>query len=111
MKPSDFDYDLPLDRIAQEPAARREDARLLVVDREGGALHDSRIAELPGWLRPGDVLVLNETRVRPARLRLRRPTGGAVECLFVRPTPDGDWLALARPAKHARPGATLATDD
>ncbi|MEO5616186.1 MAG: tRNA preQ1(34) S-adenosylmethionine ribosyltransferase-isomerase QueA [Candidatus Eisenbacteria bacterium] len=106
-----LDYELPAELIAQEPAARREEARLLVLDRGNGTLHDSRVADLDRWLRPGDALALNETRVRPARLRLRRPTGGAVECLFVRPEPGGDWRVLARPGRSARPGQTLETKD
>jgi S-adenosylmethionine:tRNA ribosyltransferase-isomerase len=110
----DLDYDLPNELVAQHPAARREDARLLVVERANGALHDRRVSDLPEWLRAGDVLALNETRVRPARLELRRPTGGRVELLFVRPEPghaSEAWRVLAKPAKHAAPGAVLATGD
>ncbi len=110
----DLDYDLPPELIAQYPAARREDARLLVVEREGGRLHDLSIADLPSWLRAGDVLALNETRVRPARLEVRRTSGGRVELLFVRPEPAAGseaWRVLARPARHAAPGAHLATAD
>lgn len=110
MKLSDFDYELPAELIAQFPPERREDARLLVVDRATGALHDSRIAELSRWLASGDVLALNETRVRRSRLKLRRPSGGAIECLFVRPEPGGAWLTLARPAKNARVGERLASE-
>ncbi|HTM57630.1 MAG TPA: tRNA preQ1(34) S-adenosylmethionine ribosyltransferase-isomerase QueA [Candidatus Udaeobacter sp.] len=107
-----LDYDLPPDRIAQHPATRREQARLLVVERDSGALHDQRFESLRDWLRSGDVLVVNETRVRPARLAMRRaPGGGAVELLFVRPEPGDRWRVLARPAKKARPGATLETPD
>jgi len=106
----DLDYDLPESLIAQHPAEHREDARLLVVERASGTLHDQRVTDLPRWLRAGDVLALNETRVRPARLYVRRPTGGRVELLFVRPEPGGGerWRVLARPAKHARTGAVLA---
>jgi S-adenosylmethionine:tRNA ribosyltransferase-isomerase len=106
----DLDYELPAELIAQHPAARREDARLLVLERESGRLHDASVADLPAWLRAGDVLALNETRVRPARLEARRPSGGRVELLFVRPEPaagEGAWRVLARPAKHARPGIVL----
>jgi S-adenosylmethionine:tRNA ribosyltransferase-isomerase len=110
----DLDYDLPEALIAQHPAARREDARLLVVERASGRLHDQHVTDLPAWLRPGDALALNETRVRPARLEVRRGTGGRVELLFVRPEPGGPaevWRVLAKPAKHARTGARLATPD
>lgn len=110
-----LDYELPPERIAQRPAERREDSRLLVVDRASGALTDARFAELGRWLRPGDALVVNETRVRPARLVLERPTGGRVELLFVRPAAESgasaDWRVLAKPAKHAAPGARLTTPD
>lgn len=109
MRLEDLDYDLPEALIAQHPAARREDARLLVVERATGALHDQQVSDLPRWLRAGDVLALNETRVRPARLFVRRPTGGRVELLFVRPEsgPGECWRVLARPARHASPGAVL----
>ncbi len=110
-----LDYELPEELIAQQPADRREDSRLLVVERARGALSDERFADIGRWLRPGDLLVVNETRVRPARLHLRRPTGGRVECLFVRPGAphegDATWRVLAKPAKHAAVGARLATPD
>jgi S-adenosylmethionine:tRNA ribosyltransferase-isomerase len=114
---SDFeflDYTLPDDRIAQHPAPRREDARLLVLERETGAIHDTTIAAIGEWLRPHDALLLNETRVIPARLFTRRPTGGRVELLFVRPLvhqPGGArWRVLARPARGARPGVVLTSE-
>jgi len=110
MKLSDLDYPLPEELIAQTPAERRDGARLLVVDRASGELHDSRVSELARWLSAGDALALNETRVRRSRLRLRRPTGGAIECLFVRPEPDGSWLTLARPARNARVGERLTAE-
>jgi S-adenosylmethionine:tRNA ribosyltransferase-isomerase len=106
----DLDYDLPESLVAQHPAERRDEARMLVVERATGALHDQRIPDLPRWLRAGDVLALNETRVRPARLYVHRATGGRVELLFVRPEAgEGErWRVLARPAKHARTGAVLS---
>ena len=112
MRLEDLDYTLPPERIAQHPPARREDARLLVVDRARGVLKDGRIPGLCDWLRPGDVLALNETRVRPARLSARRmPSGGKVELLFVRPLPHlsgvESWRVLARPARRARIGERL----
>ncbi len=111
MRLEDLDYDLPPELIAQHPAARRDEARLLVVERAGGALHDARVADLGRWLRPGDALAINETRVRPARLDVRRPSGGRIELLVVRPEPDGVWRVLAKPAKKAAPGCVLSTDD
>jgi S-adenosylmethionine:tRNA ribosyltransferase-isomerase len=68
------------------------------------------VAELASWLAPGDALAINETRVRPARLQLRRPSGGVVECLFVRPEATGEWRVLARPARNARAGQRLSSD-
>src|SRR5581483_10405872 len=81
----DFDFQLPPELIAQEPAADRSASRLLVVDRAAAALTHTRITALPEILRSGDLLVVNNTRVFPARLIGRRvPSGGAVECLLVR---------------------------
>jgi len=111
MRIEDLDYELPPELIAQRPAERREDARLLVLERATGALHDSGVAELARWLRPGDALAVNETRVRPARIDVRRASGGRVELLVVRPEPGGLWRVLAKPAKKAPPGAALITDD
>jgi S-adenosylmethionine:tRNA ribosyltransferase-isomerase len=100
---SDFDFHLPPDRIAQSPASPRETARLLVVD---GALADRRIGELPGLLRQGDLLVVNDTRVIPAQLQARR--GAArIGLTLDRPRPDGAWHALARNARRLRAGDTL----
>ena len=107
----DLDYDLPPERIAQRPAARREGSRLLVVERATGRLHDRRFDEIAEWLRPGDSLAVNETRVIPARLDLRRSSGGKVEILLVRPESEGLWRALARPAKKVPVGASLEIMD
>ncbi len=109
MKASDFDYDLPEDRIAQEPLASRSDSRLLHLPREGGATH-RRFRELPELLRDDDTLVLNETRVIAARLELRRRSGGSAEVLLVREEEDG-WRALLRPAKRIRKGEILEGGD
>lgn len=114
MRLEDLDYELPDELIAQHPAARREDARLLVLDRERGTLEDAHVRDIGHWLRSGDALALNETRVRPARLFVRRPSGGRVELLFVRPDPDAEgaaerWRVLARPARHCTPGARFTS--
>ena len=113
MRLEDLDYDLPASLVAQHPAERRDEARLLVVERATGALHDRAFRDLPQWLRAGDVLALNETRVRPARLHVRRASGGRVELLFVRPEAgEGEcWRVLAKPAKHARTGALLSAGE
>jgi S-adenosylmethionine:tRNA ribosyltransferase-isomerase len=103
-----FHYDLPADLVAQEPAARRGDSRLLLVERGGGVAGEIRFAALPSLLEAGDVLVVNDSRVLPARLRLRRePQGGRVEILLVHAESASRWLALARPARRLRPGQRL----
>jgi S-adenosylmethionine:tRNA ribosyltransferase-isomerase len=107
MRTEDFDYELPPERIARVPAPRRSDARLLVLDREGGGLADRRIRDLAELLRPGDLLVRNDSRVRPARLRARRKSGGEVEILLVEPLPDGAWAALVRPGRKLRDGEAV----
>lgn len=111
MRLEDLDYPLPEELIAQAPAAHREDARLLVVERSGGRLHDARFTDIARWLAPGDALVLNETRVEARRLHLRRSSGARVEMLFVRPESDGTWVVLARPARKAPLGESLGTED
>lgn len=105
MRAEDFDFQLPDELIAQEPAPRRRDARLLHLPPAGAPLHRS-FSELPDLLRAGDVLVCNETRVIPARLSLRRASGGTVEVFLVRPAGDA-WRALLRPAKRLRAGERL----
>ena len=88
MKLADFDYALPPERIAQRPAERREDARLLALELADRRTTHARFADLGRWLRRGDLLVLNDTRVIPARIAARKPTGGAVELLLVEPAAD-----------------------
>ncbi len=103
---SDFDFDLPADRIAQQPARPRDAARLLVV---GDGLQDRVVRDLPSLLRPGDVLVANDTRVIPAQLAARRGTA-RVGLTLDQPRADGSWHALARNARRLRPGDTLSFD-
>src|SRR5271170_1746678 len=102
MRLSDLDYDLPEDLIAQEPIENRADARLLVLDRRSGQIEHSRFYKLGRHLRDGDLLILNDTRVFPARLKTRKETGGTVKLLLVRPAEDpaGAWIALARTHRH-----------
>jgi S-adenosylmethionine:tRNA ribosyltransferase-isomerase len=104
---ADFDYSLPPERIAHEPARPRDSARMLHI--QPGCLADRLVRDLPGLLRPGDVLVANDTRVFPAQLQALR--GGArIGLTLDRPRPDGAWKALARNARRVRAGDTLAID-
>ena len=117
MKVSDFDFDLPLQQIAQEPPPRGA-SRLLVLDRASGATTDTGFDRLADFLRAGDLLVLNDTRVFPARLIGRRvPSGGAVECLLMgtgAAVPDDpgaeDWDALVHPGQKLKPGSRVVFD-
>lgn len=109
MKLSDFDFDLPEALIATRPAVPRSSARLLVAD--GAALHDCRVTDLTDWLRPGDRLVLNDTRVIPARLtgtRARQsaqgPVTAKIELTLLEPRPDGTWAALIKPLRKLKTG-------
>jgi len=102
-----FDYDLPEAAIAQAPVEPRDAARMLVDRGEGAAPDHRRVADLPDLLGPGDVVVVNTTRVLRARLHLRKPSGGAVEVLLLEPLDDGRWEALVRPGRRVAPGAVL----
>jgi S-adenosylmethionine:tRNA ribosyltransferase-isomerase len=109
---SDLDYDLPDALIAQAPAEPRDASRLMVLDAAAGSIEHRTFRDLPLFLRPGDALVLNETKVLPARLKARKPTGGEVELLFLRALGrDNAWEALARPAKRLKPGGRLLVGD
>ncbi|MEW6553203.1 MAG: tRNA preQ1(34) S-adenosylmethionine ribosyltransferase-isomerase QueA [Actinomycetota bacterium] len=104
-----FDYELPPGLIAQRPAERREDSRLLVVDCVSGDIAHRSFPDLVDYLEAGDCLVLNASRVRHARLRGRKLEGGGeVELLLLSPDPDGTWAALARPARRLRPGTEVS---
>jgi S-adenosylmethionine:tRNA ribosyltransferase-isomerase len=113
MRLSELDYDLPEELIAQEPIERRDEARMLVLDRRRGTIEHSRFYKIGRYLRDGDLLVLNNTRVFPARLMMRKESGGAVELLFVRPaaSPPGAWIALARTHRGLREGMRFKLDD
>jgi S-adenosylmethionine:tRNA ribosyltransferase-isomerase len=111
MRLSELDYDLPEELIAQHPLERRDEARMLVVDRRTGGLEHSRFYKLARHLRDGDLLVLNDTRVFPARLFARKESGGRVELLMLRALtePAGAWLALMR-SHPLKPGTRLMID-
>lgn len=102
-----LDYVLPDSLIAQHPAPHREDARLLLVDRGGSSLADRSIGDLPDLLAPGDLLVLNDSRVLPARFLARRATGGRVPGLFVEEESPGLWRVMLQGAGRLRPGTEL----
>jgi len=112
MQLEDFDYPLPPERIAQQPAEPRDSARLLVDRGARGPAHH-HVSDLPDLLEPGDLLVVNDTRVIPGRLRLRRASGGMVEVLLIEAI-DADWLvweAMVRPARRLRDGEVLLGHD
>jgi S-adenosylmethionine:tRNA ribosyltransferase-isomerase len=117
MRLADFDYDLPPAAIAQTPIERRDAARLLVDGGPDRAPAHRHVRDLPDLLRPGDLVVVNDTRVIPARLRVHRATGGAAEVLLVEPAAAGTgdteatWLALVRPSAKLRDGEVLLAAD
>ncbi|HHT42347.1 MAG TPA: tRNA preQ1(34) S-adenosylmethionine ribosyltransferase-isomerase QueA [Firmicutes bacterium] len=108
MRVEEFDFDLPLELIAQKPLASRDASRLLVVKRGSGECVDGKFSDLPLYLRPSDVLVINDSRVLPARLWGQNPQkSGLVEILLLRPHGEGKWEVLVRPGKKARVGAEI----
>src|SRR5450759_4647583 len=114
----EFDFDLPQELIAQEPPPERGAARLLHLDRASGRITHTRVTALPELVRAGDLIVVNNTRVFPARLLGHRvPTGGAVECLLIArvasepgSTPIEFWEALVHPGQKLKPGARVVFD-
>ena len=107
MKKSDFYFDLPEELIAQTPLEKRDASRLLLLDRETGEITHKHFYDLPDYLNPGDCLVLNDSRVLPARLMGNRLTGGAVEVVLLRDLGGGKWECLTRPGRKTRPGTDL----
>lgn len=123
---SDYEYELPAGRIARYPTERRDESRLLVLNRRTGAIHPGAFQDVAQLVRPGDVLVVNESRVMPARLVGRKPTGAPAEILLIRPVsePDSDagappswnrpgaaWEALVRPGGKLKPGRTVVVSE
>ncbi len=111
MLTQELDYELPEDLIAQKPAEPRDSSRLMVVDAKSGGITHHTFHELPAFLRPSDALVLNETKVLPARLEAQRPGGGKGELLFLRQMEPDLWEVLARPSKRLRPGLKLSVGE
>ncbi len=107
MKKSDFYYDLPQELIAQTPISERDHSRLLCLDRKSGAMEHHMFYDLPSMLRKGDCLVVNDSRVLPARLLGRRTTGGISELVLLRELGDDRWECLCRPGKKLREGAEI----
>ena len=111
MKLSDFMYDLPEARIAQTPVEPRDHSRLMVIHRDTGAIEHRHFYDIIDYLNPGDCLVINETKVIPARLYGERPTGGAVEVLLLKQLGPKRWETLVRPGKKLKPGAEVLFGD
>ncbi len=112
MRTDDFDYELPSGLIAQSPAEPRDSCRLMVIDRASGQIDHRVFRDLPDCLRADDLLVVNETRVLPARLRgTKDETGGAVEVLLLREAYENTWECLVKPGRRVRPGTRLSFGD
>ena len=111
MKTADFDFELPAELIAQTPLERRDASRLLTLDKVTGTTGHCHFYDLPRFLKPGDCLVLNDSRVLPARLIGHRPTGGACEVLLLVDRGEGLWECLVRPGRKLKPGAEVIFGD
>lgn len=111
MKTSDFNYELPEELIAQTPLDKRDNSRMMLLDKETGAYEHRHFYELPQFLRKGDCLILNNSRVLPARLLGSRSGGGACEILLLTDKGDKVWECLVRPGKHLRKGAKVTFGD
>ena len=111
MKTHDFYYDLPEELIAQTPLQQRDASRLMVLSRATGEISHKHFYDIIDYLNPGDCLVLNDSRVLPARLLGHRPTGGAVEVLLLRDLGDKKWECLCKPGKKMREGDAVSFGD
>lgn len=107
MKKSDFYFDLPEELIAQTPLQQRDQSRLMLLDKQSGAISHRHFYELPDLLREGDCLIMNDSRVLPARLLGSRLSGGSVELVLLRDLGDGRWECLSRPGRKTKPGTQL----
>ena len=111
MNTSDFWYELPEELIAQTPLEKRDHSRMLHIDKRSGELAHKHFYDLPEYLKEGDCLVLNDSRVLPARLIGTRSTGGSVELVLLRDLGDGRWECLSRPGRKTKPGTKLSFGD
>ena len=107
MRTSDFYYDLPEELIAQTPLEKRDSSRLMMLDRRNGNVTHKHFCDIIDVLNPGDCLVMNDSRVLPARLLGHRPSGGAVEVLLLRDLGDKKWECLCRPGKKMQVGSEV----
>ena len=107
MNKSDFDFYLPEELIAQTPLEKRDNSRLLHLDKNTGKIEHKHFYDIKQYVRPGDCLVLNDSRVLPARLIGTRPTGGAVELVLLKDLGDNCWECLSRPGRKTKPGQEL----
>ena len=111
LKTEDFWYDLPEELIAQTPLMQRDSSRLLALDRKTGETCHRHFYDIYDYLQPGDCLVMNDSRVLPARLLGKRPSGGAVELLLLRDMGDKRWECLAKPGRKLQPGQEVIFGD
>lgn len=111
MQLQDFNYDLPEELIAQEPLAERDKSRLLVLNRKTGLIEHKQFLDLPDYLKPGDLLVLNDTRVVASRLKGRKASGGAVEALLISRLDDRRWQAMVKPGRRVPVGTEIIFGD
>ena len=112
MKTEDFDYDLPKELIAQTPLKNRNASRMMVLDKETGEYADKHFTDLIDYLNPGDTLVLNDTKVIPARLIGHKPdTGAVIEVLMLKDLGDDEWECLTKPAKRIKEGTIVKFSD
>src|SRR5439155_1706975 len=111
MRASDFEYELPPELIAQDPLSDRTASRLLVLDRAGSGVRHARFPDFVDLVAPEDVLVLNVSRVIPARLHGKREMGKIAELLLVRELPDGSWIAMGHPGGKLKPGRRVTFGD
>ncbi len=111
MKKSDFFYNLPEELIAQTPSAQRDASRLLLLEKNTGEVSHAHFFDLPGFLRPGDLLVMNDSRVLPARLIGHRPTGGVIETVLLKDKGDDVWECLTKPGRKSKPGTLISYGD
>ena len=111
MKKSDFFYNLPEELIAQTPSKKRDASRLMLLNSKSGDIDHAHFYDLPSFLKPGDLLVMNDSRVLPARLIGHRPTGGVIETVLLRDRGDDVWECLTKPGRKSKPGTVITYGD